>query len=84
MTRSRRRVLGVVGALVVGVPALWVTLPFVLQRMGLHAPYEGQRYLLPQARALLVTTSHEELGPGGAASGVFGSELTAVDLGWLL
>lgn len=78
MTQSRRRIVAVVaGALFVGVSTLWISLPSILRVIGLHPDYEGQRYLLPQGRALIVTTSHDELGPGGAATGVFGSELTA-------
>jgi putative intracellular protease/amidase len=52
-------------------------LPAALRTMGLHSPYQGQRYLLPQARALIICTSHDRLGDHGARTGVFGSELTA-------
>ncbi|MBI9075965.1 MAG: type 1 glutamine amidotransferase domain-containing protein [Desulfatibacillum sp.] len=52
-------------------------LPVGLRAMGLHAPYTGQRYMLPQGRALIICTSQDTLGEGGAKTGVFGSELTA-------
>ncbi|MEW5825896.1 MAG: type 1 glutamine amidotransferase domain-containing protein [Candidatus Bipolaricaulota bacterium] len=54
-----------------------VALPPVLRAMGLHQEYTGQRYLLLDGRALIISTSHDELGEGGRATGVFGSELTA-------
>jgi putative intracellular protease/amidase len=52
-------------------------MPSVLQIMGLHPEYDGQRYLLPEGKALIITTSHDRLGDGGDETGVFGSELTA-------
>jgi len=52
-------------------------LPAALTAMGLHAPYQGQRYMLPRGKALIVCTSHDRLGEGGARTGVFGSEVTA-------
>jgi putative intracellular protease/amidase len=52
-------------------------LPSVLKTMGLHPEYEGQRYLLPEGKALIITTSHDRLGEEGDKTGVFGSELTA-------
>lgn len=52
-------------------------LPAVLQSLGLHPEFEGQRYLLPDGRALIIATSHDRLGEGGTATGVAASELTA-------
>jgi putative intracellular protease/amidase len=52
-------------------------LPAGLTAMGLHPEYAGQRLLLPGGKALIVCTSHDRLGDGGAPTGVFGSELTA-------
>jgi putative intracellular protease/amidase len=52
-------------------------LPTVLQGLGLHPEYDGQRYLLPEGKALIVCTSHDRLGDDGDETGVFGSELTA-------
>lgn len=54
-----------------------IALPAVLQSLGLHREFEGQRYLLPEGRALIIATSHDRLGEGGDETGVFGSELTA-------
>ncbi|PKN71325.1 MAG: type 1 glutamine amidotransferase domain-containing protein [Deltaproteobacteria bacterium HGW-Deltaproteobacteria-12] len=52
-------------------------LPTAMSAMGLHPEYEGQRYLLPEGKALIISTSHDRLGDGGDKTGVFGSELTA-------
>ena len=59
--------LGIVGRL---------TLPEALRAMGLHPHYSGQRYLLPEGKALIICTSHDRMGEKGAKTGVFGSELT--------
>jgi putative intracellular protease/amidase len=52
-------------------------LPAVLKGLGLHPEYDGQRYLLPEGKALIISTSHDRLGDDGDETGVFGSELTA-------
>jgi putative intracellular protease/amidase len=51
-------------------------LPKLLNRLGLHAPYEGRRFNLVGKRALVITTSHDTLGETGKATGVAASELT--------
>lgn len=56
---------------------LWLGLPATLKALGLHPDYRGPSHQLPGGRALIVTTSQATLGPGGKATGVFGSELTA-------
>lgn len=42
-----------------------------------HPEYSGKLFALHGARALIVTTSVSKLGEGGAATGVFASEMTA-------
>lgn len=61
-------VIGIVGAL---------AMPTILQSAGLHPDYEGQRFLLPEGRALIIATNHDQLGDSGEETGVFASELTA-------
>jgi putative intracellular protease/amidase len=51
--------------------------PVLLTAMGMHPEYQGQRYLLPGGKALIICTSHDRLGEDGDRTGVFGSELTA-------
>lgn len=54
-----------------------LALPMILHGLGLHPAYTGQRYMLPQGRALIIATNHDQLGEDGRATGVFASELTA-------
>jgi putative intracellular protease/amidase len=75
--RTRNILLILVGVLVVLGLAAAFGLPSLVQAMGLHPDYEGQRYLLPEGRALIIATKHEELGDDGKKTGVFLSELTA-------
>jgi putative intracellular protease/amidase len=51
--------------------------PAILHAMGLHPTYAGARYQLPGTRALIVATSHAQLGDSGKKTGVFASEMTA-------
>ena len=44
---------------------------------GLHPDYEGEEYQLQGFRALIITTSQDELGESGKPTGVFASEMTA-------
>ncbi|MBT4855351.1 MAG: type 1 glutamine amidotransferase domain-containing protein, partial [Halieaceae bacterium] len=68
----------IVAALLIGV--LLLSLPAILHKWGLHPEYLGPTLTLPGKRALIITTSHGVLAaPGeteGAATGVFGSEMT--------
>jgi putative intracellular protease/amidase len=52
-------------------------LPLLLTAMGLHPEYKGQRYMLPEKKALIIVTSQDILGEKGEKTGVFGSEFTA-------
>jgi putative intracellular protease/amidase len=54
-----------------------MALPAILRSLGLHPEFEGQRYLLPEGRALIIATSHDRLGERGDETGVAASELTA-------
>jgi putative intracellular protease/amidase len=51
--------------------------PAGLRALGLHRHFQAPRRSLPNRRALVITTSHDRLGPGGAKTGVFASEMTA-------
>lgn len=66
----------VIGVLIIGV-AVWLGLPRGLQAMGLHPHYDVPEMDMSGYRALIVTTSHDTLGEGGPATGVFASEMTA-------
>jgi putative intracellular protease/amidase len=56
--------------------AAWLFLPSGLRALGLHPEYLGQKYQLPGGKALIITTSHDQLGETGKKTGVFGSEMT--------
>jgi putative intracellular protease/amidase len=64
------------GLLIVGVVGV-LAMPAILHGLGLHPDYTGQRYLLPEGKALIIATNHDQLGEDGRETGVFGSELTA-------
>ncbi|MEW5734282.1 MAG: type 1 glutamine amidotransferase domain-containing protein [Thermodesulfobacteriota bacterium] len=74
--KMKRILIILMGLIAVGF-AVRFGLPSVLQNMGLHPEYLGQRYLLPEGKALIITTSHDRLGDDRDETGVFGSELTA-------
>jgi putative intracellular protease/amidase len=79
MTRKRvvTAILVAVGGLfVVGVVGV-LAMPAIMHGLGLHPDYTGQRYLLPEGKALIIATNHDQLGEDGRETGVFGSELTA-------
>jgi len=79
--KSKSRILKIAlivfGIIATAVAVLIIAAPSILQAMGLHPEYTGQRYLLPEGKALILATNHEELGDSGRKTGVFGSELTA-------
>jgi putative intracellular protease/amidase len=74
---KKKRILIILAALVLVGASFRLGQPSVLQTLGLHPEYDGQRYLLPYGKALIICTSHDRLGDGGDETGVFGSELTA-------
>ena len=71
------KILSVIVTLVVFVGIVgWLGLPVLFRGLGVHPDYTGPVYQLSGGRALIVTTSQDELGDGGKETGVFGSELT--------
>ncbi len=76
-TKTLKIIIIVIASLLVVTAVVMITLPSLLHAMGLHPDYTGQRYLLPYGKALIITTSHDELGEGGQETGVFASEMTA-------
>jgi putative intracellular protease/amidase len=77
MKITKRWMVTAVAAVVVAGIGLGLGLPALLQAMGLHPEYRGQRYLLPEGKALIICTSHDRLGEDGDKTGVWGSEFTA-------
>jgi putative intracellular protease/amidase len=66
----------VVVSIMFAVAVFLVLLPKILNRMGLHAHYEGKDYDLTGKKALIITTSQGTLGDDGKATGVYASEMT--------
>jgi len=72
------KVWGRVVFVVLLLPALlYFALPTIFHALGMHPTYHGIPHTMPPgSRALIVTTSHAELGDTGRKTGVFSSELT--------
>lgn len=56
--------------------AAYVSVPKLLHQLGWHPDYDGRRFNLVGKDALVVTTSHDTLGPTGDDTGVWASEMT--------
>ena len=74
--KTKRIIIVLIALIIIGV-SVRLGLPAAMKVMGLHPKYVGQRYLLPEGKALIISTSHDRLGDDGDETGVFGSELTA-------
>ena len=61
---------------IVVVVLIFALLPNILHLMGMHPTYAGETVTAVGKRALIITTSTSTLGDGGAATGVYSSELT--------
>lgn len=77
----RRNVLIAVGTLVGVVALVAAFLPQILTLVGFHPHYDRQDFDLAGTKALIIATNHDTLGDienpdVGAATGVYGSELT--------
>lgn len=75
--RKRNRIISIIliSLLVVGIVII-AGGNAIVHGLGLHPEYTGQRYLLPEGKALIICTSHDQLGDNGNKTGVFGSEMT--------
>lgn len=67
----------VVPAVVAAIVTIWLGLPALLQSLGLHRHKRLPKRSLNGRRALIIATSHSELGNTGRKTGVFASEMTA-------
>ncbi len=74
---SRPQILGTLLAVLASLALLvWLGLPSLLRAAGLHPHHDIPPFDLSGKKALIVATSHDTLGEGGKATGVFASELT--------
>jgi putative intracellular protease/amidase len=76
METMGKMLLGLGGLLLVLAVLVWLGLPRLLNRLGLHRHYEIPPLDLSGRRALIVTTSHDTLGDTGKPTGVMASEMT--------
>ncbi len=77
-SKRRRNIIAVVvGVLLLVAVSGALAAPAIFKAMGLHPSYEGQRFSFPGGRALIISTSHGQLGEGGRDTGLLLSELTA-------
>jgi putative intracellular protease/amidase len=69
-----------ISLIVIGVAAVilvvYFGLPHLLNLMGLHPAYVGQKFNLSGKRALIITTSRNTLGESDRKTGVYASEMT--------
>ncbi len=73
---TSRKLFWIIAIPVVLIGLLVISLPSLLNLLGLHRPYAGKSYDLPGKRALIITTSHATLGDTGKKTGVYASEMT--------
>lgn len=67
----------VIAVVALAIVVIWV-FPAAFHAMGMHPDYNDVRHRMPSgSKALIVNTSHDQLGDTGRKTGVFSSELTA-------
>lgn len=72
----KNKTLTIITAIVLPITLLLALLPKILHKLGLHPKFEKEAYYLPDKKALIITTSTDTLGEGGAKTGVYASEMT--------
>lgn len=70
------KTLKIMAASLLPLTGLFILLPKILQKLGLHPEFEKEVYDLSGKKALIITTSTDTLGEGGAKTGVYASEMT--------
>jgi putative intracellular protease/amidase len=65
------------GVVFVSVLIVLAMLPDILQLLGLHPQYAGEKFNLTGHKVLIICTSHDLLGDTGEKTGVYASEMTA-------
>jgi len=66
----------IISSLIILILAVYFFLPALLNLIGLHPHYNGQKFTLTGKKALIITTSHGVLGDTGKKTGVYASEMT--------
>lgn len=76
MDMNKKGLLIIVASLIALAFVIYFFLPLLLNQMGLHPHYSGQKFALAGKRALIITTSQGVLGETGKKTGVYASEMT--------
>lgn len=73
----KKKIFAALGFVFVLVLIVLAMLPYILQLLGLHPQYAGDKFNLAGRKVLLICTSHDMLGDTGKKTGVYASEMTA-------
>jgi putative intracellular protease/amidase len=71
-----KKVFVILGAVFVIVLIALIMLPDILNLLGLHPKYTGEKFSLDGRKVLIICTSHDRLGDAGKKTGVYASEMT--------
>lgn len=72
----KKKSLVAAGILLFVVALIMIFLPQILKSFGYHPDYDRESYSFKNKKALIITTSHGDLGETGKATGVYPSEMT--------
>lgn len=76
MKLNKSRITAVVAAVGLSTAIVIATIPKILNLFGFHRHYEIPPFSLKGKRAVVITTSHDQLGEEGRPTGVAASEMT--------
>ncbi len=76
MDMNKKGLLIIIASCIALVLVVYFFLPLLLNLIGLHPHYNGQKFALTGKKALIITTSHGVLGDTGKKTGVYASEMT--------
>jgi putative intracellular protease/amidase len=72
----KTKILVILGIVIVVVLIEVIMLPDILQLLGLHPKFAGEKFSLNGHKVLIICTSHDTLGDTGRKTGVYASEMT--------
>lgn len=72
----KKKMFLILGTIFIIVLIALAVLPDILQSLGLHPKFAGEKFNLTGHNVLIITTSHDRLGDPGKKTGVYASEMT--------
>jgi putative intracellular protease/amidase len=72
----KKKLLAIFGLVLVFALIVLAILPNILNLLGLHPKYAGEKFNLAKHKVLIICTSHDTLGDTGKKTGVYASEMT--------